>query len=227
MRKILYSIKILFCYLFIVGCAPKFIYSPEPEKDVKEWVKNLSRQKSFSYKYQLKTAGAKISAQGDCIIGQAEHITGLWDYGDTITGFEYIGINDREWSKKDGKWLESIRGEESNLFAQIQRVLEFERYELLNVGDRFLFRFNAVLPFLAPEKWREMVGYIGISRKLYLPEFIWVGLPDSSVYWQVEITNYNHKRIIKSPHTEFLSYQIIPDGSLEYNFAIKKINADL
>ncbi len=187
------------------------------------WVKNFSYQKSFRYEYYLNTSFAKISAKGDCIIGRSEYIKGIWDYGDTIVNFEYIGVNDREWSKKDGRWVESARGEESNIYAQIKRVLEFEKFELLTASDKFLFRSNATLPFLAPDRWQEMVGYIGISGKTYLPEILWVGLPDSSVYWCVRIDDYNHKRSIAPPHIDIKSYEIKLDSSINQKQAIRKI----
>lgn len=216
-------VLILMGLSLIMSCVTKFFYYPVPEEDVKMWVKNLSYQKSFRYEYDLKTAFARISANGDCIIGRAEHIRGIWDYGDTIVNFEYVGINDRQWSKKEGRWIESTRGEESNIYAQIKRVMEFEKFELLNVNGKFLFRSNATLPFLAPDRWREMVGYIEISGKTYLPEMLWVGLPDSSVYWRLRIDDYNHNRIIVPPFIDIKSYEIKPDTLINSNQAVKKI----
>lgn len=214
---------IFLVFSLLMHCAPKFVYSPDPKEDVKFWMKNLSYQKSFRYEYELNTAYAKISAKGDCIIGRAEYIKGIWDYGDTIIDFEYIGINDREWSKKEGRWIESARGEESNIYAQVKRILEFNKFELLSENDKFLFRSNATLPFLAPDRWREMIGYIEISRKTYLPEMLWVGLPDSSVYWRLKIDDYNHNRIITPPYIDIKNYEIKPDSSINQKQAVKKI----
>jgi len=220
-------LKIIFAVFFITGCAPKFFYNPEPKKDIKEWIRNFTRQKSFSYTYELKTATLTITAHGDCIYGWAEHIKGIWNYEDTVIPFEYIGINDREWTKKDKKWEESVRGEESDLLSQIQRVLEFEHYELLSDKNDYFYQFNATLPFLAPERWREMVAYIKISRNNYLPAFIWVGLPDSLVCWQVSLANYNYNIKLESPYYEMKNYEIKIDSSINPAQAIKKINRRL
>ncbi len=216
-------LKIVFLVFLLLGCGPKFIYNPVPEKDIKEWVANFRRQKSFSYHYELKTRAVKVNACGDCIYGWAEYVKGTMDYGDTIINFEYIGINDREWTKKDNKWEQSVRGEESNILAQIERVLEFEKFELLNSDAEYFYRFNATLPFLSPDRWRDMVAYIKISKEEYLPVFIWVGLPDSSVYWQVLLGNYNKDIKIESPTTEINSYEIKIDSSIDQSEAIKKI----
>ncbi len=228
MRKngIIYLIGII-CFIYLTNCGPKFTYYPEPEKDVKEWIRNFFRQKSFSYEYYLRSAGARISARGDCVLKRGEYIKGFWDYGDTVVYFEYIGIKDREWAKKDGKWLESVRGEESNIYEQIKRILAFEKFGLLNKDKNYLFSFDAKLPFLAPDRWRDMVGYIEISHKYYLPEEIWVGLPDSTVYWKVRITNYNHNREISPPFIETKLYEIRPDTTVSPDVAIKKIKGRL
>jgi len=222
-KRTLKWLMFLICYSLIINCGPEFTYTPEPEKDVKMWMRNLSYQKSFKYEYDLHTAFAKINANGDCIIGRAEHIKGIWDYGDTIVNFEYIGVNDREWAKKEDRWIESARGEESDIYAQIKRLLEFEKFELLDGNDKFLFRFNATLPYLAPDRWREMVGYVEIARKNYLPEMIWVGLPDSSVYWRVRFDDYNHNRNIFPPYIDIKNYEIKLDSSINQKQAIKKI----
>uniref|UniRef100_A0A7V3VUT6 Uncharacterized protein n=1 Tax=candidate division WOR-3 bacterium TaxID=2052148 RepID=A0A7V3VUT6_UNCW3 len=204
--------KIICTILFLICCAPRITYKPEPERDVKDWVKNLALQKSFSYEYEMKTSTVKITAVGDCIVDWAEHIFGKWYYGDTVINFEYIGINDREWTKKGRKWEESARGEESNVFAQIKRILEFEKFELISQRGKFIFKSNATLPFLCPERWREMFGYVEISRDSYLPELIWVGLPDSSSFLQVKIKDYNHNKIIRPPYLEYNEYEVRCDS---------------
>jgi hypothetical protein len=214
---------------FVISCAPRYSYVPDPKRDVKEWVRDFNYQKSFAYEYELKTSRSKIIAQGECIVNWAEHIKGLWDYGDTMIQFEHIGINDQEWTIRDGKWEKSVRGEESDILAQIKRVLEFDKFEFLDLDadNDFNYRLNATLPYLAPERWREMIAYISISKKNYLPSFIWVGLPDSSVYWQVKLKNYNHKIAIKPQYFEMKDYQIIIDSTVDRTKAIKQINRRL
>ncbi|MEO0184969.1 MAG: hypothetical protein ABIL22_04620 [candidate division WOR-3 bacterium] len=220
-------LKIILIVILITACGPKFVYYPVPEKDIKKWVSNFEQQKSFSYRYELKTKTVTVRAYGDCIYGWAEHTKGLMDYGDTIVSFEYIGINDREWTKKDNKWEESVRGEESNFLAQIERVLDFEKFEFLNADSDYLYQFNATMPFLAPERWREMVAWIKISRHQYLPSFIWVGLPDSSIYWQVSLANYNKSIKIEPPYVDIKKYEIKIDSTVTQTEAIEKIKRRL
>lgn len=219
--------KVLFLVFIVIACRPKIIYNPLPEKDIKEWINNFSRQKSFSYCYEMKTKTVKVIARGDCIYGWAEHIEGKMDYGDTMVPFEYIGINDREWTKKDRKWEESVRGEESNILAQVERVLGFDKFELLNDDVNYLYQFNATMPFLAPQNWRDMVAYIRVSKREYLPLFIWVGLPDSSVYWQISFSNYNKDIKIEPPYIGIKAYEIQFDSSINYTEAIKMIKRRL
>lgn len=225
-RKYSCSFALIF---FVISCAPRYSYVPDPTRDVKEWVRDFNYQKSFVYEYELKTSRSKIIAQGECVVNWAEHIKGLWDYGDTMFRFEHIGINDQEWTIRDGKWEQSVRGEESDILAQIKRVLEFEKFEFLDLDadNDFNYRFDAALPYLAPERWREMIAYIRIAKKNYLPSFIWVGLPDSSVYWQIRLKNYNHKLEIKPPYFEMKDYQIVVDSTVDKTKAIKQINRRL
>ncbi|MEO0135975.1 MAG: hypothetical protein ABIL40_05665 [candidate division WOR-3 bacterium] len=213
----------LFWILIAIGCTPRVVYHPDPIREVKGWVRNLLYQRSFSYEYELKTHRVRINARGDCVLQWGEQLRGQWDYGDTVCDYEYIGIGDREWSKKENKWQVSTRGEESNLYEQIRRIIEFEQFEFLGADKNYAFRFNATLPFLAPDRWREMVGYIEVGKNSYLPELIWVGLPDSSVYWRIRIFNYNHKKSIHPPQCDFRSYQILIDSTIDLAMALRKI----
>ncbi len=203
--------KLTLTVLLLLACGSKFVYCPNPREDIKKWVSNFFCQKSFSYEYRLKTLTSNVSASGECIIGWAEHAKGVWDYGDTVESFEYIGVSNYEWAKKGRKWEESIRGEESNFLAQLERIFAFEKFELLSVDTDYYYKFNATLPFLAPDRWREMVAYIRISKSNFLPVFIWIGLPDSSVFWQVRITGYNNVKMIEPPIVSFNNYKLIID----------------
>ncbi|MGQ9817992.1 MAG: hypothetical protein ACUVQ3_08620 [bacterium] len=220
-------LRVFFLVFIVIACGPKAIYNPAPEKDIKEWINNFGRQKSFSYCYEMRTKTVKVIARGDCIYGWAEHTKGKMDYGDTMIPFEYIGINDREWTKKGSKWEESVRGEESNILAQVERVLGFNKFELLNDDVDYLYQFNATLPFLVPQHWRDMLAYIRVSKKDYLPSYIWVGLPDSSAYWQISFSNYNKDIKIEPPYIGIKAYEIQFDSSINYTKAIKMIKRRL
>jgi hypothetical protein len=203
----------------LISCVPYVKYVPDPIRDIGQWVKNFDRQKSFSYDYRMKTRTTDISAHGECRIGQGEHIRGRWQSAASSFDFEYYGIIDIEYSQKEGVWIIAARGEEANVFVQIQRMLSFDKFEYLAAEPAYEYRFKANVPFLAPDKWKEMVGTLRIAPGNYLPEFIWAGLPDSSVFWQVRITADNKIDRITAPVNAWTAYQLNADSMLD----LKKI----
>ncbi len=154
---------------------------------------------------------------------------GLWQYWDSLKGieFEYVGIQNLEWSKKGNKWEKSSRGEESNLFLQIKRTLEFGRFEYKGGDKYYHYFFKPNVPFLAPERWKEMVGYMDISKQNLLPRIIWAGLPDSSVFWRVEITNFNQNFSIAPPETKVKEYEVLFDTTIKINSMIDMLKRRL
>lgn len=232
------TIFLLFSLLFLLNCVQYTKYIPDPEKDIKKWIDNFDLQRSFSYQYRLQTKTVYTEAQGDCVIGRGEHIHGMWHYSDSKLKFEYIGLGDIEYSKKNGKWQRSSRGEESNILAQIKRLLKFDKFEYIGSEKEFLYRFKANIPFLAPGRWKEMVGFIKISKRYFLPEVIWAGLPDSSVYWEIKLSKYNKKKRIKSPVDDWNNYSLIAAGDylkrvkrrlklIDIDYRIKKKGEDI
>ena len=196
----------------MTGCVQYIRYTPDPLKDIKQWVANFKQQKSFVYEYEMKTAITRVKAKGTCIIGRAEHIKGRWNSMDSVINYEYIGLGDIEYAKKDGQWEKYARGEESNVFAQIVRMLDFDKFEyLVDDTGSYNYHFKANVPFLAPDKWKQMIGTLKISKPTYLPEFIWAGLPDSSVYWKVKISDYNKQKDIASPIRDWNDFIIKSD----------------
>ncbi len=185
--------------LLMCNCIKHITYIPDPDKDIDMWVQNFRQQRSFNYRYELQTRSVSSEAKGACVIGRGECVRGSWRHEDTEFMFEYVGIMDVEYSKEDGKWHESSRGEESDIFAQIERILEFDAFEFITSETRYRYRFKANIPFLAPGRRKEMVGLIEISNRKFLPEMIWAGLPDSSIFWKIELSDYNKKKRIKAP----------------------------
>ncbi len=214
--KKLYAIFLL----LILHCVQYTKYTPDPEKDIEKWINNFTQQKSFSYHYKLQTHSVSTEARGDCVVGRGERIRGLWNYSDRTLTFEYIGLGDIEYSKIEGKWQESSRGEESDVLTQIERLLEFDKYEYIGSAREFVYYFKANIPFLAPGRWKEMIGVIKISARNYLPEIIWAGLPDSSLYWQINLYDYNKKKNIKPPVRDRRDYSLVFSG--DHVKAIKK-----
>jgi len=212
--EVVIKYSVLACF-GLISCVPYFKYTPDPKKDIGQWVKNFERQRSFSYEYRMKTRTTDVTGRGECVIGWSEHIKGRWQSAASIFNFEYLGINDLEFSRKDGGWIESARGEESNIYAQIQRMLSFDKFDFLEYEPKYQYRFKANVPFLAPDKWKEMIGSMIVSPKNYLPTFIWAGLPDSSVFWQVRITGYNKTGNIAAPVAEWTVYRLAVDSAVD------------
>lgn len=197
-----------FLLLLLINCVQYTKYIPDPEKDIDKWISNFHQQRSFSYQYKLETKSVYTEAKGDCVICRGEHICGIWSSPDSKLDFEYIGLGDIEYSKTKNRWQELARGDESNIFGQIERLLKFDKFEYIGSEKEFLYRFKVNIPFLVPSRRKEMVGLIKISKRDYLPKMIWAGLPDSSVYWEIELYNYNKKKRIKFPVKDWRSYSI-------------------
>ena len=217
------SVLLLFCS---INCLP---YIPDPQEDIEKWIKNFEQQRSFSYQHILQTKSVYTKAKGNCVIGRSEHIRGVWLAGDTELTFEYIGMGDIEYIKEQGEWKVVSRGEESDIFTQIERLLIFDKFEYLGSEEGFLYRFKANIPFLAPDKRKEMIGFMKISERNFLPELIWAGLPDSSLYWEAEIYNYNKVKRIKPPSAQWNNYIVITDTLLSrdgcFNAVKKRLDA--
>ncbi|MCK4756325.1 hypothetical protein KAS56_05270 [candidate division WOR-3 bacterium] len=214
---------VFFLLLLLINCVQYTKYIPDPEKDIDKWISNFHQQRSFSYQYKLETKSVYTEAKGVCVICRGEHICGIWSSPDSKLYFEYIGLGDIEYSKTKNRWQELARGDESNIFGQIERLLKFDKFEYIGSEKEFLYRFKVNIPFLVPSRRKEMVGLIKISKRNYLPKMIWAGLPDSSVYWEIELYNYNKKKRIKFPVKDWKSYSINGPGfSVDYIKEIKR-----
>jgi hypothetical protein len=196
MRVRLIIIGFLFLCLYCVKYIP---YTPDPEKDIGLWVENFTRQRSFRYSYVLKTPIVFTEAQGVCHVERCEHVTGLWRSDDRELTFEYYGFNDIEYSRESNQWTESSRGDEADIVTQVNRLLEFDKFEYVGLSDQYVYRFKANIPFLIPGRWKEMTGVLKISPQTYLPEIVWAGLADSTAYWEIFIHHYNTKQRIEPP----------------------------
>ena len=209
-------------FLIVVGlsCVHYSKYVPDPEADIEKWVNNFTQQRSFSYHYVLQTQAVYTEAQGECIVRRIEHNKGQWRSADIALDFEYYGMGDIQYSKADNEWELSTRGEESDILTQIERVLEFDKFEYIGIEQGYLYNFKANIPFLAPGRWKEITGWLKISQRNYLPEEIWTGLPDSSVYWKIQLADFNKKKSIKPPVHEWHSYAL--GLSIEYAEPVKR-----
>lgn len=192
--------------LCVIACIQYSKYVPDPEKDVALWVAHFSNQRSFSYRYTMQTAGVHTQAHGDCVIDRGEHIYGTWEQAGQVLPFEYVGVRDKEYSKQDGQWVSAPRGEQSDILIQVERLLQFDEFEYQGANDVYTYHFKANIPFLAPGRWKEMVGIMEVSKQAFLPVKIWAGLPDSSVSWTIELFDYNKKKSIDTPRVPWHSF---------------------
>lgn len=215
------SIPILGISLLVVfhGCVEYAKYVPDPVKDIDQWVKNFAQQKSFKYEYEMKTNAVKVSARGECVIGIGEQLSGKWESAGSVQEFSYIGLGDVEYSQRAGKWEVSVRGEESDVFTQITRLLSLGKFEYAVSDKEYTYQFKANVPFLAPDRRKEMIGHVRISARNYLPESIWAGLPDSTMYWTAHINSYNTQTIIRAPFTEYRGYTVLFEEAVESSTA--------
>jgi hypothetical protein len=214
-------IKVLLPIFCVLGCIHYSKYIPDPEKDIELWVANFSQQRSFSYRYSMHTSYVDTRAEGHCVIDRGEIVAGIWEQEGERLSFEYIGLQDREYSIKDNEWVSTSRGEQSDVLVQIERLLQFDKFEYQGINGVYTYLFKANIPFLAPGRWKEMVGVMGISKHTYLPVSIWAGLPDSSVSWTIDLYDYNKKQTIKAPPVAWHAFHI-QDAHKEHSRAIKK-----
>jgi hypothetical protein len=208
-----------------LSCVHYTKYMPDPEKDIEQWVDNFTKQRSFAFCNALRTQGVYTESKGICIIDRIEHNQGSWYAGEQKVDFEYFGMGDIQYSRTpEKKWELSTRGEESNILTQITRVLEFDKFEYVGLEDGYLYNFKANIPFIAPGRWKEIIGRLRISTKHYLPVEIWTGLPDSSVYWKIELSGYNKEKAMKPPLVQWQRY-VLKTGT--ENIATLKRRMDL
>lgn len=212
--------------LFSLGCVTYTKYIPDPRTDIELWIKNFEQQISLSYDYEMSVGSVRVQAAGDCVIGEGEKLEGEWERDGIAQTFEYVGLGDIEYARKGKEWEKSSRGEQSDVFIQIKRILTFDKFEYTGFDKGFWYRFKANVPFLAPERRKEMVGLIKVSSKNFLPEFIWTGLPDSSVYWTARIFKYNTQKRVRPPVREYHIYDVVlSTQSVDYEH--KRLNRRL
>ncbi len=205
------------CCLVLTCCTKYVKYIPDPEEDIDRWIANFRLQRSFSYEYEMRVMTVRVAAAGECIIGKGEKLTGKWRSDGEVRDFEYIGLGDIEYSRKHGTWEKASRGEQSDVFTQIERILSFGKFQYKGFEDGFWYGFKANVPFLAPNRRKEMIGMVKISSDNYLPEFIWAGLPDSSSYWTGRMFKYNRDKKIESPGKEYVEYLVVPTRASQHN----------
>ena len=194
-----FAFMVVFTTMLNLRCVKHTKYVPDPEQDIDRWISNFEQQMSFSYQYEMKVGFVHVRASGDCMIGKGEELAGQWKRNGDVRRFKYVGLGDTEYSQEDGAWKASSRGEQSDVFTQITRILTFDKFQYKGFNDGFWYTFRANIPFLAPDRRKEMIGSIKISRRNYLPEVIWAGLPDSSAFWTAQIFGYNNRKNIKQP----------------------------
>ncbi len=205
--------------LILIGCTHYIDYKPDPVKDIDQWVENFANQRSFVYHYEVRTTSVYTEAQGVCLIGIGEHVTGVWRADEQETKFEYYGLYDHEYEKQNGHWADAVRGEQTDILTQIERILEFDEFEYLPEDEKYTYCFKTNAAFLSPMRRKEMIGRMKFSSRDYRPTEIWTGLPDSSVYWTVRISGYNRRHEIQPPILKWRKHTVELAG---HSRALKK-----
>ena len=196
---------------------------PDPEKDINQWVANFTHQISFNYQYEAKLRSIRVEGKGFCIIGKGERLSGKW-YGDgSEQDFEYVGMGDIQYLRKGTSWEQMSRGEESDIFTQITRIVSTGEFSYKGTDGRYEYIFKANIPFLDPLRRKEMVGMMTVSPDNFLPIHVWAGLPDSSTYWTAKIFDYNSAKKIGSPVKEKREYLVtLKNGSKKDGRALER-----
>jgi hypothetical protein len=215
------------CVIFFLNCVQYARYVPDPEKDIEQWIANFTRQRSFSYEYETKLKSVSVEATGYCVIGKGERLSGTWYGPGGAQKFDYVGLGDIEYLKKGSAWERISRGEESDIFTQIVRILTTDTFEYKGGDGDFTYRFRANVPFLDPERRKDMIGFITVSSDNFLPKYIWAGLPDSTTYWTARLSGYNSARGIKPPVKEMQEYLVIPNTRSTDDYAKLKRRLEL
>ncbi|UCF70279.1 MAG: hypothetical protein JSW49_08785 [candidate division WOR-3 bacterium] len=200
--------SIILLLVVLTGCVQYVKYVPDPEKDVYEWIANVSRQRSFSYEYETKMRSVSVKARGYCEVGMGERVSGSWLGAGETQDFEYIGLGHLEYTRGNGSWEKNSRGEQSDFLTQLSRILTTDRYEYQGFDHGYWYRFVANVPFLEPERRKEMIGLIKISDDDFLPSYVWAGLPDSSTFWSARVWGFNSRGRVKPPKKDRLDYLV-------------------
>jgi len=194
--------------MVFTSCVQYTKYIPDPQKDINLWVTNFARQRSFDYEYEMKMRFVSVKAKGYCEVGKGERLSGLWYGAGETQEFEYVGLGDAEYSRKGSEWERDSRGEQSDVFAQITRIVTADKFEYRGFDEGYWYRFMANVPFLEPERRKEMIGIMKISSDNFLPSYIWAGLPDSSKFWTAHLSAYNSSRSITPPTRDRKDYLV-------------------
>ncbi len=178
------------------------------------WMDNFRRQRSFDYEYETKMRTVDMVAEGFCVVGQGERLEGVWRSSGGEQEFEYIGLGDVEFSRSGRIWERSTRGEQSDIFTQISRIVTADEFEYQGFDAGYWYRFKANVPFLSPERRKEMIGVLKISSDDYLPSYIWAGLPDSSTFWKARLWRYNGGQTVKPPQKGRAEFLLTASGEV-------------
>jgi len=203
--------RLLILLTLLAGCLPtRTTIKPDYERIVRESVANLSRQRSFAYTCRFRTATTEAEFHGHCLVGRAEHVRGLWKYPRDTVATEIVALRSIQYEKKDGDWELHNRGEESNILVQIERTLKRDRFEFLEISAGcYIYSFKPNLVFLDPMMKKEIRAIIGISRQNHLPSHIHAMSTDSSLFWDVEIRQYNKALVIDPPRPDKKKYRLM------------------
>jgi hypothetical protein len=123
---------------------------------------------------------------------------------------EIVAPRSFQYEQKDHRWDLHNRGEESNILVQVERALKRDRFEFLETqAGCYVYGFKPNLVFLDPTMKKEIRAVIGISRRDHRPAYIHALSTDSSLFWNVELSQYNQTTVIDPPRPDRKKYRLV------------------
>ncbi len=164
---------------------------------------NLRKLHSFEFtQSMLSRELPEVNGQflGTVILPDTEERSGFWSTLDGKVPVEAKARGEVEYSLEDSAWTIHARGEETGFLAQLERALAFDSFRAPEKKGKYLeIRFVPNLQFLNPMGAKKLSGTIRIREDRMLPEEITARSPDSSVFWQVKLSNFDQAKPIAFP----------------------------
>jgi hypothetical protein len=176
---------------------------------------NLRKLHSFEFtQSMLSRELPEVNGQflGTVILPDTEERSGFWSTLDGKVPVQAKARGEVEYSLEDSAWTIHARGEETGFLAQLERALAFDSFRVPEKKGEYLeIRFVPNLQFLNPMGAKKLSGTIRIRKDRMLPEEITARSPDSSVFWQVKLSNFDQARPIAFPFVRQWRVSLTPD----------------
>jgi len=137
---------------------------------------------------------------GAVFLPDTEAYGGFWQGPDGKVPTQTKARGGVEYSFEDSAWTIHPRSEEAGFLTQLERALAFDSFRTPEKKGKYLeVGFVPNLQFLNPMGTKRLSATIRIRRDGMLPEEITARSPDSSVSWQVKLSNFDQAKPIAFP----------------------------